>query len=375
MTAATRATSGATTRHNEPFAALPHHIAGDPRVSPLAKAVLLALLYWARGKDHCWPADASIGQRVGRSVATVQRALRQLQVRGLIDRRKTDANRTGRIIVLTFRARTDEQPPRSPVRPSCSAALRDEGDVTVKQSDAGREIPDQMPERPRPDPVAEPSARPLASVLAQVLEQVQRPSAAEPPAGPPPVSAPVLLRPPAVKSRSPRVLSGARETARVPGTDARSTTPSASLPSAAATAPAVPLTPAEQARLAELAPTARDKVLAWLATGDQVCLGEARRLLAPPPPPEPEPRTTAELLGRLPGRPELVARAAQALAEDLGDSRSWSYYARLAGAVACRERPAEVLLEAWREARGPNVRSRGAIFVTSWRRSTRPSGP
>jgi hypothetical protein len=374
MTAATRATSGASTRHKEPFAALPHHIAGDPRVSPLAKAVLLALLYWARGKDHCWPADASIGRRVGRSVATVQRALRQLQGRGLIDRRKTDANRTGRIIVLTFRSRTDEGPSRSAVRPPRPASLRDEGDVTVKRSDAGREIPNQMPERPRPDPVAEPSARPLASVLAQVLEQVRRPSAAEPPAGPPPVSAPVLPRPPAATLRPPRVASCGRETARVPDAIAGSAPPPASPPAAAETTPAVPLTPAEQARLAELAPATRDRVLTWLATGDRICLGEARRQLAPPRAAPAPPGTTAELLVRVREDPSYVAASAAALAQEFGDAGSWSgFHARLSEAWSGRLDPAD-LVEAYRQACGPRVRNRGAIFMTALKARARLHG-
>jgi hypothetical protein len=367
-------TTKAMTRHTEPFAALPHHIAGDPSLSPLGKAVLLALLYWARDKDHCWPADASIGRRVGRSPSSVQRALRQLQGRGLIERQKTDANRTGRIIRLTFRSRTDEGTPSPVVGPPRPAGLRDERDVIVKAEEP-KEATGQTPERPRPDPAPAAPALHVALALARVLGQVHRPMAVEPPASPPPAPAAAPPQPPDERPQPPRVAPSSRETARVSRTNVRSAKLSASQPAVPVKAPAVPLTPAEQARLAKLAPAARDKVLAWLATGDRVCLGEARRLLAPPRPPEPEPRTTADLLGRLPGRPDLVARAAQALAEDLDDARSWSYYAKLAGAVASRERPAEMLVEAWREARGPTVRSRGAIFVTSWRRSTRPSGP
>ena len=34
----------------QPFAALPHDIAGRPDISPTCKAVLLALLYYARDK-------------------------------------------------------------------------------------------------------------------------------------------------------------------------------------------------------------------------------------------------------------------------------------------------------------------------------------
>lgn len=87
-----------------PFAALPHHIAGDPTIPPQAKAVLLALLFWARGKSVCWPSDESIGQRIGRHKGTAQRWLRWLDARGLIAREKTKANPTGRLIHLRWRA-------------------------------------------------------------------------------------------------------------------------------------------------------------------------------------------------------------------------------------------------------------------------------
>src|SRR5262245_54577883 len=87
-----------------PFAQLPHDIAADPRLTPTDVRVLLALLYWARGKPSCWPSDRSIGLRVGRSVGTVQRSLRRLEALGLIDRRKVDSNPTGRELVLRWRA-------------------------------------------------------------------------------------------------------------------------------------------------------------------------------------------------------------------------------------------------------------------------------
>ncbi|MDR3638669.1 MAG: helix-turn-helix domain-containing protein [Isosphaeraceae bacterium] len=102
-------------RSTRPFAALPHDIAGRPDVSPTEKAVLLALLFWARDKAVCWPSDSSIGQRIGRCPGTVQRALKRLEQLGLIERRKA-ANVTGREIVLVWRRRaTLEAPARGPL--------------------------------------------------------------------------------------------------------------------------------------------------------------------------------------------------------------------------------------------------------------------
>src|SRR3954467_4886384 len=88
-----------------PFAALPHDIAADPRLSPTDVRVLLALLFWARSSSSCWPSDPSIGCRIGRSVGTVQRALRRLVAFGLIERKLAD-NPTGRLIVLLWRQRS-----------------------------------------------------------------------------------------------------------------------------------------------------------------------------------------------------------------------------------------------------------------------------
>src|SRR3954462_2756795 len=81
-----------------PFAALPHDIAADPRLTPTDVRVLLALLFWARSSATCWPSDPSIGSRIGRSVGTVQRSLRRLVDLALSERRPDD-NPTGRLIV------------------------------------------------------------------------------------------------------------------------------------------------------------------------------------------------------------------------------------------------------------------------------------
>ena len=44
-----------------PYAKLPHDLAADPRLLPIDVRLLLALVFFARDKDHCWPSDATLG--------------------------------------------------------------------------------------------------------------------------------------------------------------------------------------------------------------------------------------------------------------------------------------------------------------------------
>lgn len=92
-----------------PFAALPHDLVADPRLTPVDKCVVAALLYWARDKSTCWPSDAAIGRRISRHVVSVQRSFRRIEKIGLIARTRiepSDGNRTGRIITLLWRKET-----------------------------------------------------------------------------------------------------------------------------------------------------------------------------------------------------------------------------------------------------------------------------
>jgi hypothetical protein len=41
-----------------PFAALPHHIAADPRLTAVDIRVLAALLFFAKDKPVAWPSDS-----------------------------------------------------------------------------------------------------------------------------------------------------------------------------------------------------------------------------------------------------------------------------------------------------------------------------
>ena len=92
------------TKTQPPFAAIPHDIAADPRLSPTDLRVLAALLYYARQDPSCYPSDASIAARVHRHPGTVRRCLKRLEDLGYIRRefvQATPANPTGRLIHLT----------------------------------------------------------------------------------------------------------------------------------------------------------------------------------------------------------------------------------------------------------------------------------
>ena len=98
-----------------PFAAIPHDIAADPRLSPTDLRVLAALFYFARADASCWPCDNSIAARVHRHPGTVRRSLRHLEDLGYIRREPSWENPTGRLIHLTCREPDWERPRQAPV--------------------------------------------------------------------------------------------------------------------------------------------------------------------------------------------------------------------------------------------------------------------
>jgi hypothetical protein len=88
---------------HEPFAAVPHAIAADPRLSATDVRIYAALLYFLRDRPSCCPTNADLGRRACRSVATVKRSLAALEAVGLIGRARDD-NPTGRRLVVHRRA-------------------------------------------------------------------------------------------------------------------------------------------------------------------------------------------------------------------------------------------------------------------------------
>jgi DNA-binding Lrp family transcriptional regulator len=144
------------------YSAPPHDLVADPRLTPTDVRIAAALMFWARGKDHCWPSDRTIGARVGRSPGTVQRSLRRLEAAGWIRREKTAANRTGRLIVLAWR-RAGARPLPPMAREAPAAPARDELTVALK-GEAPKEPREASVERPRPEiPAPAPDATPVRS--------------------------------------------------------------------------------------------------------------------------------------------------------------------------------------------------------------------
>ena len=118
------------------FAALPHDIAADPRLSPTDLRVLAALLYYARQDPSCYPSDASIAARVHRHPGTVRRCLKRLEDLGYIRRefvQATPANPTGRLIHLTCnepdwpRPASGSAPSAASIHPSAGAPPPERG--------------------------------------------------------------------------------------------------------------------------------------------------------------------------------------------------------------------------------------------------------
>ena len=340
-----------------PFASLPHDVAADPRLTPTDVAVLVALTYWARAKDHCWPSDRSIGLRVGRSALTVQRRLRHLQSVGLVERIESAENRTGRILRLVWRAEASAPVPgpapvREPARPRSVPA----GPGSGPAGPSGLVRSAEALGVPLMSPMSYPPASPMSYKVERSVkgeaskksetETAQRQrseDAAEPSPAPRPVpsSAPIVAEAlgSTVPSSTPLVRTPARPP--VPG--------STTLP-----APPVP-TPSS---------AARSQALEWAASDDPILKAEAARRLKPKAPPRPEPRTAEELLARIQENPAHVAAAAEVLARTFDDRKSWNGFHAVARRAFEGGIPAEALTDALRRATDPKARNGGALFMS-----------
>ena len=198
-----------------PFAAIPHDIAADPRLSPTDLRVLAALFYFARADASCWPCDNSIAARVHRHPGTVRRSLRRLEDLGYIRREPSRENPTGRLIYLTCREPDWERPRQAPVPVRGArgdrarrarggrAPAHAEGDVIVERL---RTEEFALPERSRPDPAPPPVDLPTPPAAVPLQAKVAAPAPAPPVIDPPQpelsiaASAPVVVPP---QSQSP----------------------------------------------------------------------------------------------------------------------------------------------------------------------------
>jgi hypothetical protein len=301
------------TRPARPIAVRTHvHDAGldvllaDPGLSSTAKAIAVALArHWAWGnKDHCWPSDASIAAAVGKSIGHARRCLRELESCGYVRRERSDQVANGRILRLLWR---------------CTAAAA----AGARQDLAPARVELERPRAPKE--------------VVIVNREIEPKSDPDPRQRPAPSAIPTP-------------------------------TPAAPRPTPAAIAAGTALSAEEAARLEALSPATRERVLAWVASGDRVLLAEARKLLTPPRPRPTPPATLPELLSRVTEDPAFVPMAAHALADEFGDQKSVAgFKARLEEAWR-GERPAEALVDAFRQASGPKARNPGAVFMHALRR-------
>lgn len=406
-----------TTRHASPAAAprtgrcaaaLPNDpgldaILADPNLTSTAKALVTVMIRnWAWYKDHCWPSDATLAKKVGKSIGHVQRCLRELERAGRIERERTDAVPNGRRIWLLWRcpggragARRDPAPartaPAAPARSERIVIVNEGNEPEIRPASRRRSEADPVPtaflnaplpsvstsqaeESPKPqepllaaqaahEMLPEPVTEGLHTATERALPEaagglLEGPAPAVVPdaslAAPLPLDLDAIGTPMASFSRQPLVQRA---------TPSRPSAP----PPPAAPAPQ----PAAQRRglgldLAELARVVGE-------TADPILAAELARRTAPPPPPEPPPRSvpTAELFAKLPGRHDLIMVAARRLSEETNDFKPASLrtFEKMAEAVAARSVPSSVLIDCWRQGTGPQSEHKGKVLVAAWKRS------
>src|SRR5512135_2393446 len=191
---------GTQSKTSIPFAAIPHDIAADPRLSSTDVRMLAALFYFAEADTSCWPCDDSIADRVHCHPGTIQRSLRYLEDLGYIRRQPSRENPTGRLIHLTCREPDWERPPQTPtperrrVRGSSASAWGDQapalanGDVVVE----GLKTEEcALLERSRPDPTPPPVDLPTPVAAIPLQAEVPAPVPAPPVMDPPQPELPV----------------------------------------------------------------------------------------------------------------------------------------------------------------------------------------
>jgi hypothetical protein len=317
-----------------PFAAMPHAIGSDTRLSPTERVLVLALLAYARDRDRCTPSNAGLAAYVGCSTATVKRALGELEVLGYVRTarcRPSAENATGRTITLAWREdpatlpayRRAERPrpaPRIIDEPPPGPSAPPEGDVAVED---GAEKSLAGGTRPPSE------CRAGGGGNEGSVQPAQRERGADALAEDALVKRLLALGGPAAQQAR-RALARRQ---KPPGQAREISGPSAGLFAVA---------------LSRLAPGAPA----------QACAPPGRE-------------DTATMLARLaPGCDRRdVERAVNRLCRELADPHSQGFYAATLGDVRAGRLAVEAVTAAYGRAMGPRVRNRGAAFtaaVRSW---------
>jgi hypothetical protein len=382
-----------------PFAAIPHHIAADPRLSPTDLRVLAALLYHARANASCWASDRRLAQRCATaadrgpaSVGTIQRALKRLEACGHIAREATPQTLTGRRIWLAWRAvplRAGEQTPMRAGEQQRNVIVREKKEKTKSPERSRPEpelvlvaVPSNPADGPSPPPIGAGTAVPAPIAASEPrtaapespVERGPRspreavlggpmPSPEPPaPAFPADPSSPVGRSDPSAPGDPP--VSAAQAAPRAIPVAPSGPTPHSSPREAG---PTLPLTAEQKARLDALPTATRDLVLTWLLTGDPILVAEAKKKLVPPRPRPEAPQTLPEVLGQIREDPSFPALAADWLCTVLNDRKSYSGFKSRCEAAWRGELSPDQLVSAYQQAIGPRAKNPGAIFMVAVR--------
>jgi hypothetical protein len=355
-----------------PFAALPHAIGSDTRLSATARVLALALLSYARDRDRCHPSNAGLAAYVGCSTATIKRALGELEAAGRIRAsygRPSADNPTGRVIALVWREDqatlpeyrprpaprvADAPSPRLTAEPQKrSVAVEDGAEKTL----GGEARPARMTwptaTSSGPDPMTRPAA--VSSEVPSPGNEgsappVQRERAGR--GGPDPLAEDALVkkllalggpaaqharRALANRGKGPGMPQGRSEGRVGPSAGTFAVALSRLAPGGAAQAPG--------ASAPDRDPNRAGNVVSG-AAGD-----------------------TAAMLRRLgPGCDRAdVEACVRRLCRELADPHSQAFYARTLGEVRAGRLPAEAVAEAYARAKGPRVRKPGAAFTAAIR--------
>jgi len=102
-----------------PFTMVPSEVLCDPTLSVKARLVCALLCFHAREKDRCWPSQERLAALGGMSRGSVQRALAQLEKRGLVRKKRRGVKQANMYVLAKYPPRGSwlaaetEQPVRS----------------------------------------------------------------------------------------------------------------------------------------------------------------------------------------------------------------------------------------------------------------------
>lgn len=86
----------------KPFAAVPHDLLADKRLTPIDKVIAATLLFWAQSKAACWPSNAAIAERANVTPRSIPRSLDRLEELGYVRRVKDMSKPAQRVIVIAW---------------------------------------------------------------------------------------------------------------------------------------------------------------------------------------------------------------------------------------------------------------------------------